>query len=1070
MNEHHLFLSGPIRNSVARTSAVMAFMAISAAAMWGQTAGAGAISGTVKDPAGAVVPGAGVTVHNTDTDVDRGLTSNEAGIYSAAFLQPGHYDVTVSKAGFATSVRKAMELQVGQTLAADFTLTVQSTQTEVTVSEETPVIDPDKTEVSQVVSEAEVSNLPVAGRRWDTFVFLTPNVTTDGTSGMVSYRGLSGLYNSNTVDGANNNQALFSEARGRVGSGVYVYSLDSIQEYQVTSSSYSAELGQAAGGVVNAVTKSGTNAIHGDLFYYLRYPKWNALDPLPKSQGIYSQPVHQWQQFGGSVSGPLIKDKLFGFFTYDGSRKVNPISYTSTTYTPAVRALPCPTQLTAAQCTAANGFLGSLQGTYPRQTNNDVLFGKLDYQISSRNHLSTSYDYANNNAPNGYTTSPSSNNDSIQTNGSYIYHERIFIANLSTVITNSIVNNARFQWGRDLEVAGANAPGPYVSLTNISNYGEFYALPRTAEPDEKRTEFADTVSIVKGRHTIKTGFDLNFIHEVMINLFQGTGRYSYSGTAQQAFNNWSLDVFGINAGDGLTGRHYNSFTQVNDPITHVGKDDFWEKDAAGFVEDDWRVNSKLTLNLGLRWDVYLIPQPPQPNTLTPLTTLYTSTIKNPKKQFAPRVGMAWQLTPKTVFRAGGGLFYAKTTNSTYYNTRVENGVFQQTFNCAPTSCPSLTFPNLIFTPPGTTPTAPFAGALTPVVTPFTPPATGQASRGMTPDWSNPSAYTGDVTVEREVGGGVVASAAYVFSRGLHLPIFIDSNIAPATTTKTYDILNASGATAQAYTVPFYTSRLNTGTGIITTAFPAVNSWYNSLVLSLRKKYRKGVEFTVNYTLSKSRDDGEVIGSFGTFAGSDIAVDPYNYKAEYAPSDLDQRHRLVGSGVWMPQVKASNQALRWISNGWALSSIVTIASGHPAQANISGTPSGPSSTAGSPVDGGLTGGDSSNASTSAGRAGFLPRNPVYAPGYKDVDFRLSREFPIGEHVKLALLGELFNMFNHTNILSVNTTAYTYSAAGSGVCAGHVNACMVPSPSFLAPTATSSLIFGPRQVQVSGRIIF
>ena len=128
---------------------------------------------------------------------------------------------------------------------------------------------------------------------------------------MVSYRGLSGLYNSNTVDGANNNQALFSEARGRVGGGVYVYSLDSIQEYQVTSSSYSAELGQAAGGVVNAVTKSGTNQFHGDLFYYLRYPTWNALDPLPKSQGIYTQPIHQWQQFGVSLSGPIIKNKLF---------------------------------------------------------------------------------------------------------------------------------------------------------------------------------------------------------------------------------------------------------------------------------------------------------------------------------------------------------------------------------------------------------------------------------------------------------------------------------------------------------------------------------------------------------------------------------------------------------------------------------------------------------------------------------------------------------------------------------------------------------------------------------------
>jgi hypothetical protein len=206
----------------------------------------------------------------------------------------------------------------------------------------------------------------------------------------------------------------------------------------------------------------------------------------------------------------------------------------------------------------------------------------------------------------------------------------------------------------------------------------------------------------------------------------------------------------------------------------------------------------------------------------------------------------------------------------------------------------------------------------------------------------------------------------------------------------------------------------------------------------------------------------VIGSSGTFAGSDIAVDPYNVRAEYAPSDLDQRHRFVANGVWMPQFNVSSPAAKWLVNGWALSSIVTLATGHPAQANISGTPS--------PLDGGLTAGDSSNASVSAGRAGFLARNPFYAPGYGDWDLRLQRTFSITEKVKLNLLGELFNVTNHTNILSVNTTAYTYLAPGSGACAGHVNACMTPSSTYLAPTATSSLVFGPRQVQISGRLSF
>ena len=173
------------------------------------------------------------------------------------------------------------------------------------------------------------------GRRWDNFVLLTPGVTTDG--GLVSYRGISGLYNNNSVDGANNNQAFFSEARGR-STAPYVYSLDSIDEFQVSSSNYSAEFGQAAGGVVNAVTKSGTNQLHGDLFYYLRYPSLNALDPVNKAAGVYTQPVHQQQQFGASAGGPAVKDKLFYFFTYDGSRKVFPITYISSATFP----LSCP--------------------------------------------------------------------------------------------------------------------------------------------------------------------------------------------------------------------------------------------------------------------------------------------------------------------------------------------------------------------------------------------------------------------------------------------------------------------------------------------------------------------------------------------------------------------------------------------------------------------------------------------------------------------------------------------------------------------------------------------------------
>src|SRR5579883_748489 len=316
-------------------------MAVLSAASWAQTAGSAAIQGTVTDPAGAIVPNATVVIHNTETNIDRTLQTNEAGIYAAPFLQPGPYEITVTKTGFVKLLRKDLTVQVGQILTVDLQMQVQATTDTVTVTGEAPIVDPEKTDVSQVVSTAFVNNLPIAGRRWESFVLLTPNVTTDGGSGLVSYRGISGLYNSTSVDGANNSQALFSETRGR-STLPYIYSQDSIQEFQVESSNYSAEFGQAAGGITNAVTRSGTNTLHGDTFYYLRYPAWNALDSLAKSQGIYTQPVHQQQQFGGSFGAPVIRDKLFFFGTYDGSRKVAPILYTSTFYNSPGKAMPCP--------------------------------------------------------------------------------------------------------------------------------------------------------------------------------------------------------------------------------------------------------------------------------------------------------------------------------------------------------------------------------------------------------------------------------------------------------------------------------------------------------------------------------------------------------------------------------------------------------------------------------------------------------------------------------------------------------------------------------------------------------
>jgi Carboxypeptidase regulatory-like domain/TonB dependent receptor len=1053
--------------------------------------GTGTITGTVTDPKGLAVPDAQVTILNMDTGVARPpISSTDAGLYTAPFLAPNHYQVSVAKDGFETFIQKDLELHVGQTLTISAQLTVGTTSQQVTVTGEAPLIEPDRTESSQTVSQNQVSGLPLVARRWENFTLLTPAVTTDGSSGLTSFRGLSGLYNGNTVDGANNTQAFFSEARGRAIIVTYVYSPDSIQEFEVTSSNFSAEFGQAAGGTVNAVTRSGTNVLHGDLFYNLRYPTLNALDPIGEAKGILTQTVHQQNQFGGSVGAPIIKDKLFFFGTYDGFRKVNPILYTSTSN---VNGFQCPVSASATDCASAKTFITTdLLGAFQRNLKQDVFLGKLDYQLNSANHLNAVFNWQNWGEPYGYNTLPTINNGGATQNGQGGTHERFFIANWDTTVSSSMVNQFRFQWGRDFEFDSTNSGGPAVSLLNVANYGETAALPRPAFPDEHRLQFSDNYSIVKSSHVIKFGVDVNLIHELLINLFQGDGSYNYNSPpasfdgcnasgANVAFCQWLDDAVGADVGDGLTGKHWSSFTQVNDPITHVGKDDFYDNDFAAYVQDNWKVKSNLTLNLGLRYDIQHVPAPPMPNTGTPLLTTYTSTLNIPAKQFAPRIGVAWSFDSKTVVRAGYGIFYGKTTNSTYYALRVENGIFQQTFSlCGPATTCAPTFPDVFFTPPGPALAAPFAGALTPTaVIPAGGLATSiQAVHAMAPDFVNPVAHQIELTVERQLPGRMSFSATYLLTRANHLPADWDVNVAPATQTATYDVLagsSAGAATLLTATVPFYTSRIDNNSGLMLTQFSVVNSWYNGLVLTLKKPMSHDVELLFNYTYSKALDDGQTSGTNGTFFGTDDVLDPYNLKRDYGHSDLDQRQRVVGSILWRPTyAKGMPSAVaRQVLNGWTASAIISASTGQPYAANVSNsviTP--PGLTAGSgPVDGGLTGAEVSTfASPVGGRVSWLPRNPYNLPDLKDIDFRLGRGITFKEKYKLDFSADAFNLFNSTEVTAANTSAYSYLKPGSGACTGHTNGCLAPISTFGAPTTTTSLLLGPRQLQINARFEF
>jgi len=1127
--------------------------------------GIGTLTGTVTDPKGLSVSDAQVIIKNTDTGIERPpIPTSDSGSYTATFLQPGHYQVTVTKDGFSPYIRKDLQLQVGQTLTIDVPLTVGTSTSEITVTGAAPVIEPDRTELSQTVSQSLAEGLPLNGRRWQSFVFLTPGVTADGTNGLVSYHGISSLYNNSEVDGVSNQQAFFSEDRGRTIVG-YTYSLDAVKEFSVNSDAYAAEFGHAAGGQVNAVTKSGTNDLHGDLFYYLRYPSLNALDPFARTHG--ANPVlgvcptgtvlnttikngtpeciapqgteHQRQQFGGSVGGAIIKDKLFYFVNYDGQRRSFPIIYTGPSTNTAASALSnmiannCTatifvgnTSLLAGvatpvsisgftpndpRCAAAVNFINKFTGPAPRNANQDIALGKLDYQASAANHLSISFNWMNFNGPNLNNLNPTQITGSSLQNGTLVTHDRYLVGNWNAVISPTLVNDFRFQWSRDLQVTASNFSGPSVFLgpnssTGFFGYGNPNSLPRPAFPDEHRLEFADTASYIHGNHAFKGGIDISPIHEVLINLFNGGGVYNYNYTdaipsnalaafpstptydaAAATLQAWIADLYNLPlTSDGttgaLTGKHYNQFFQSTDtlhPTSKQGSDDFYDVDYGIFVQDSWKVKQNLTLNMGLRYDLQVVPQPPLPNT-NAFAAIYTTKIYLDKSNVAPRLGVAYQPMKNLVVRGGFGLFFGKTTNSTYYNTRSENGQVQQQSECdvlyvpvtgaftRPQAACAPVFPNVFFAPPGPALSAPpgVPGAIVPTVTtPATPAAFNL--RGQSPKFLQPMVYESEVGVEYELPGNISASATYVFNRGTHLPVCNDVNIAPSTSNVTYTITGGTFFTGQtvpggSITVPLYTARLNSGVGIVDACLSIVHSRYQAGIFTVKKSFGHGLAFLANYTIARALDDGETTSSNGTSGGTfggntnDVTLDPYNQQGDWSRGDIDQPQRFVASATYSPTFKIENSILNYAANGFGFSGIVTISSALPQTALLGSA--GPFNGG---IDGGLTGGVSNNASNAAGRAPQFPRN--FFRGHtqvRDVDFRITRDFSLWkERYKFQVIGEAFNLFNHTIVSTVNTIGF--NVTGTTISA---------NAAFLTPTSTSSAVTSARQLQISAKFFF
>lgn len=1063
---------------------------------WAQSTTAGGIHGVVKDEMGAVIPGAAVTLRNVDTNNEQHINSGAEGEFRLTAVTPGNYAVEVTAANFAPYRADGVIVQIGVLSTLEIKLGVAGKVETVEVTGEMTMVNTAQADFANNITQAQIQDLPTNGRRWSNFALLTPGAVPGDIYGLISFRGISGLMNNATVDGGDNNQAFFSEERGRTRTN-YVVSQASVREFQVNTSNYSAEYGRAAGAVVNTVTKSGTNSLHGEGFWYIRDNELGATNSftthlVQNAAGGYStepfKPTDRRQQFGGSLGGPLVKDKFFFFFNYDGQRQnipgvampSQPLSLfgpaTTVCASPADATFSC-SELTAmskvgvtqAQAHAALDFLTATTGTQPRTNDQNIFFPKLDWTVNQNNSLSISYNRLRRTSPAGYQSPPvvgyglgDWGDDGVKVD--------MVNARLSSAIRNTISNELRFSWGRELDSSTVGPQNPayqplVASATSLFqgmlgdtyfsgggasyNIGLPYTLNRYAYPDERKVQVGNSTSIAHGKHTFKFGGDFLRTHDLMNSLFEAGGDYSYSSR-----QNWIIDY--TNALKGKPSRNYSSYAQgIGVPSWKFNTYEY-----AGFFNDDFRVSPRLTLNLGVRYEYQQLPEAQIANPALPLT----GSLPSDRNNFAPRVGFALDLfgNAKTVLRGGYGIYYGRFVGGTIANALYSTGAVDGSGQ--PLGQATISYKNT-------------NGPLYP----NTMPTSGSAIQNVAyfaHNAQNPQIHQADVILERQIANNTVISASYLMSLGREMANFVDQNEVANTATITENFVGGAfdGASIP---VAIYQYQANPKYGHMYQIVSNVNSSYNALAVQANRRMTHGLQFQASYTWSHTIDSGQ---NSNTLSLGNNYFDPFNMALERGNSNWDIRHRVVGSAVWQPQHFKNHGGLaERLLDGWSMAPIVTFSSGIPFTESVSGYPN--SSTW--PSKAYAWSGSSLNESGGTSRiAPLVGRNNWRYPWLQNIDLRLSRRFHITERHQLELMADAFNLFNHRNTTDVNSTMYNMCGSTMPV-AGPQFTCNATStwgpttvpantwlynPSFGSMTKAGSTLYRERQVQFAVRYRF
>jgi hypothetical protein len=988
-------------------------------------AGLGAINGVVRDATGAVVPAARVVVSNPQTGIRRNLETNEAGLFAAPSLTPGTgYEVTVNKEGFAPYTAKDIQIQVGQNVALNIVLQVQQQVQEITVTEATPIVDSTKAGVSQVVGSKQIMDLPINGRRVDSFVLLTPGVVPDGTFGLVSFRGIAGG-NAFLTDGNDTTNQFYNENAGRTRITTQI-SQDAVQEFQVLTNGYSAEFGRASGGVINTVTRSGTNEVHGTGYWFFRNRTLNARDRYATLN-----PPEYRHQAGGSVGGAIKKDKLFYFFNGELTRRnfpaQNRIISSALTDGAGNFNAPCTTA-GPDRCAAARDYIfRNNNKLIPRTADSELLFGKLDWRPNDKHSFSASLNYLRWISPNGIQTQAVlTNNNAASNNADSTVRTRYGRLAWTSIITNNLVNEARFGWFKDRLFDDFNPAflAPVTGRLGVTvggvPVGTAIDYPRL-NPSEQRFQFADNLTWTTGRHTLKFGVDIVNTQDYLKILRNQFGSYSYAN-----FNAFALDFSGNTTG----ARNYQTFTQTfGNPVL-----DFTTRDWNFYIQDQWRTTSKLMLNLGLRYEYTQIPQPSLVNPDWP----QTGKINSPTKNFGPRVGLAYTVNDKTVVRAGMGMFYARFQGALIQTLFLNNGLYQPQVRVVPTTPGAPVFPNILTSATGL-------------------PGGSVSLTFAAPDFRNPYTIQGDIAIERQLARDLGLTVSYVYSRGVQITTTRDLNAGvPRGPVVTYRINDASGNQVGTFSTPTYlaANKIDSRYDRIIQVENGGQTWYNGLIVQLQKRMARGFQASVSYTWSHAIDTAnQGGGSNALFFDSIRSTYNGDYRADKGSSSLDQRHRMVSNFIWSPTFMKNDSAVaRYLVNGWNLSGIVTLASAQPLTATVR--------VVNLPFSGAYQPGTMNGLGGST-RVPFWPFSTLDIDQTYRLDARIARELPFSERVKAYLQFEAFNVTNTVTNTFRLTEAYSTA-----------NGVLTPTANYGQPTQSQGFPDGTnaRRAQVSLRVVF